>query len=95
MNNRNQTQNDVLYHQLCLPVIDRNNCNGANDAVMIHTSQQSVRKQKAKTFPSTDEPDLKTSCTGQQHRISAFYFKPRTKRQQRMTVDRDDDSDQQ
>jgi hypothetical protein len=40
-------------------------CNGANDAVMIHTSQQSVRKQKAKTFPSTDEPDIKTSCTGQ------------------------------
>jgi hypothetical protein len=34
---------------------------------MIHTSQQSVRKQKAKTIPSTDELDLKTSCTGQQH----------------------------
>jgi hypothetical protein len=36
-------------------------CNGANDAVMIHNSQQSVRKQKAKTLPSTDtdEPDFK------------------------------------
>jgi hypothetical protein len=58
---------------------------------MIHTSQQSVRKQKTKTFPSTDEPDLKTSCTGQQHRISTFYFKLCTKRQQRIAVDSNDE----